>query len=442
MISWETLIEKKGWKQPFFTIWTGQAFSLLGSSLVQFALVWWLTVKTGSATILATVTLVALLPQILLSPIAGALVDRWNRRIVMIVADSIVALATLVLVILFASGAIQVWHLYVAMLVRSAGGAFQWPALQASTSLMVPKEQLSRISGMNQTLYGAMNIISPPLGALLISALSMHEILAIDIGTAFLAVLPLLFIGIPQPVRAVIQPIGQPAKPTVWQDFKVGLRYVASWPGLLLVLGMATIINFLLNPASSLMPLLVTKYFNGTALHLGMIDSAFGIGAVAGGLLLSAWGGFKKRIFTSLAGLLGMAVGISLVGLAPANLFFMAVIGMGLGGLMNPIVNGPLMAIIQATVAPEYQGRVLSLIGSAASLMSPLSLAVAGPLADVLGIRFWYLTAGVVTFAMGAAGFFIPALINLESGRPQTSDQKELLAAQNESVTFAEVKID
>jgi DHA3 family macrolide efflux protein-like MFS transporter len=162
------------WARRFFTIWTGQAFSLFGSQLVQFALVWWLTISTGSATVLATATLMAMLPQVLFSPFTGALVDRWNRRAIMLAADSVIALATLLLAALFASGAIQVWRLYAIMFIRSVGGAFHWPAMQASTTLMVPKDQLTRVAGMNQTLYGVMGIVAPPIGALLVSALPMN----------------------------------------------------------------------------------------------------------------------------------------------------------------------------------------------------------------------------------------------------------------------------
>jgi DHA3 family macrolide efflux protein-like MFS transporter len=185
------------WAGRFFTIWIGQAFSLFGSSIVQFALVWWLTQKTGSATVLATATLVALLPQILLGPFAGTLVDRWNRRIIMIVADASIALVTAALVYLFATDQIQVWHIYAAAMIRSLGAAFHQPAMASSTSLMVPNKHLARVAGANQTLQGLINIIAPPLGALLLELYSTQAVLMIDIVTAAIAILPLLFIPIP-----------------------------------------------------------------------------------------------------------------------------------------------------------------------------------------------------------------------------------------------------
>ena len=150
------------WAARFFTIWICQAFSLVGSSLVQFALIWWLTQKTGSATILATVSLVALLPQIVLGPFVGALVDCWNRRLIMIVADSAIALATAILMILFATGRIEVWHIYAVSLVRSLGGAFHHPAMTSSTTLMVPNKHLTRVAGANQLLQGLVSIFAPP----------------------------------------------------------------------------------------------------------------------------------------------------------------------------------------------------------------------------------------------------------------------------------------
>jgi DHA3 family macrolide efflux protein-like MFS transporter len=407
------------WKVPFFAIWTGQAFSLLGSMLVQFALVWWLTQQTGSATVLAMATLVALLPGIIIGPFAGALVDRWNRRTVMMVADSSIAVATLLLAYIYWRGAMQPWHVYAIMLFRSFAGTFHWPAMQASTSLMVPKAQLARIAGLNQALNGAMNIISPPLGALLISAFPLYGVLAVDVVTALLAVVPLGFVAVPQPEQSPSpEPVGVRS---LWRDVREGFRYIWGWKGLFLVMMMATVLNLLLNPAFSLMPILITQHFQLGALQLGWMDSAWGIGVIAGGLALSAWGGFKRRIFTTMLGVVGMGVGTLLIGFSPANAFGLALGGMALTGLLNPIANGPLHAIVQDLVAPEMQARVFTVIQSLAMLMSPLGLAVAGPLADAFGVQTWFIIGGLSCLAIGIGGFFVPAIVHLEDdhGRPQ-----------------------
>lgn len=425
-------MEAQKWAGRFFSIWLGQALSLVGSSVAQFALVWWVTTLTGSATVLATATMVAVLPGVLLGPIAGAYVDRWNRRMVLIVADGVVAAAALALAYLFWSGSMQVWHLYVVMAVRAIGGSFHWPAMQASTTLMVPQKHLSRIAGLNQTLNGVMSIAGPPLGALLLAMMPLYGIMLIDVGTAALAILPLLFVQIPQPERSarVVADAVEGKKRSIWTDVAEGLRYVWSWPGLFMILIAAMIINFVMAPASSLMPLLVTKHFGGDALQLGTLESAWGMGVIAGGLFLSAWGGFRRRIYTTLVGVVLMGAGIIVTGMAPSTMFWLAVVGNAIAGFMNPITNGPLFAVLQATVAPDYQGRVFTVVNSLASAMMPLSLAVAGPLADWLGIRAWYVIGGLSCVAMGVVARFVPAIVNLEENhRGQRAVEQALVPA-------------
>ncbi|MEJ2207959.1 MAG: MFS transporter [Anaerolineae bacterium] len=403
--------QEQRWQIPFFAIWIGQAFSLIGSEVAGFALVWWLTKTTGSATVLTMSTMAAILPGVVLGPFVGALVDRWSRKRVMLAADGFVALVAVWLVYLFWSGSMQVWHLYVALAARSLGEAFHWPAMQASTSLMVPEKHLSRVAGLNQSIRGGLNVVAPPLGALLLELLPLHGIMGIDVVTAGLAMTTLLFVTIPQPQRADAE-AGQ--MPSVWGDVRAGLRYVRGWPGLMAILGMAMIINFVVNPSFSLMPLLVTDHFQGGALQLGWLQSAWGVGVVAGGLLLSVWGGFRRRIYTSLLGMVIAGVGIAAVGLVPGSGFVWAVSALFVAGAMNPLINGPLFAILQATVAPEMQGRIFTLVSSFATAMMPLSLAIAGPLADAVGVRPWYVVGGIVFSLVGVVGFFIPAIVKVE----------------------------
>jgi DHA3 family macrolide efflux protein-like MFS transporter len=402
-------VEKPESMRDFWVVFTGQAFSLLGSRLVQFSIVWWLTSTTGSASVLAFTSIMALLPQVLISPFAGALIDRWDRRKVMMAVDTVNALAVVMLAVLFAGGSVQFWHIYALMFVRAVGGAFQWPAMQASTSLMVPREQLSRVAGLNQALMGLSAIVAPPLGALLIDVLPMESILAIDVGTAMLAIALLMFIRIPQPEN------GDSGKSSggfsrVLEDMREGFRFVAGWKGLLIIMGIAMIFNLLTVPAMSLTPILVTDHFAGGSKEYALLEAAIGIGMVAGGLLLGAWGGFKT-------GAIVMGIGVGLVGLAPGNLFPMALGGMALAGLMNPIVNGSMFALLQDKVPPEMQGRVFTLMMSSTAAMAPLGLAVAGPFAEVIGIQAWFVAGGVVIILMSAAAFFVPSVRKLERAR-------------------------
>lgn len=314
----------QNWARRFFTVWTGQAFSLFGSALVQFALIWWLTQKSGSATVLAIATLVGMLPQILLGPFAGALVDRWNRRLIMIIADATIALFSLLLVYLFATDTVQIWHIYAIMAIRAFGGAFHFPAMAASTPLMVPDSQLTRVNGINQTLEGINRLVAPTMGALLISLLPTQSILLIDVGTAILAIFPLLFISVPQPERH--EKLGPKEKSSLLQDVREALVYVRSWPGLVAIIFIAFFLNFVLAPTASLLPLLITKHFSRGAIELGLINSVEGFGIIAGGIILGVWGGFKKKMVTSMIGIIGLGIGVMLIGLAPASFFIVAII--------------------------------------------------------------------------------------------------------------------
>jgi len=403
------MIETNRWQARFFTIWGAQAISMLGTSLVQFAIVWWLTDTTGSATTLALATLATMLPNVLLGPLAGALVDRWNRRAVMIVADAVAALGVLVLAMLFAAGGVALWHVYAVLLLRATMQAFQFPAMQASTSLMVPQEQLTRVAGMNQMIQGLTMIAAPPLGALLLSVGTVQNILLIDIATAAIGILPLLLFRIPQP-RAT-QPDGGTS---VVAEMRAGLGYVLRWPGLLILLGMAAAINLLVAPAMALQPILVTRHFGGGVIDLALVESAFGMGIIVGGVLLGVWGGFKRRIVTSLMGVGGIGAGLLAVGLMPAGALWGGAAAIGLVGVMVVLANGPLMAVMQATVAPEMQGRVFTLVGSVSGAMAPVGLLLAGPAADRLGVQAGYMAGGAICVLMAIVAARTPAVITLE----------------------------
>lgn len=401
-----------GWKLPFFTIWTGQAFSLLGSSLVGFALIWWMTDTTGSATVLATAAIIEFLPRVFVGPFAGALVDRWNRRLVMLAADSITALATAGLIYLVWAGNLQIWHIYALMLVRSTAGAFHMPAMFSSTSLMVPEDQLTRVQGLNQLLQGLMNIAAPLLGAFLIAFIPFHSVLAVDLLTAALAILPLLFINIPEPKREAALEQG---KTSVWKDTKTGFRYVWEWAGLRNIIFIAVSVNLVTIPAITLMPLLVKNEFSGGALEIASMQSALSVGFLVGGVLLTVWGGFKRKILTASMGMFGTAIGLLIVGLAHTVAFQMAMAGIFIVGLMNVLMNGPAFALLQTVVDEDMQGRVMSLVLSLANAMTPIGLLFAGPLADRTGVNVMFIFASLVFVICGAFTLVNPAIRNIET---------------------------
>jgi DHA3 family macrolide efflux protein-like MFS transporter len=399
----------RNWAVRFIPLWVGQALSLLGSQLVQFAIIWYLTQKTNSATTLAIASMMGLLPQVLLSPFIGTWVDRGNRRLILITADATVALATLVLALLFALGLIQVWQIYLALFVRAVAGGFHQSAFGASIVLLVPEEQLARVQGFNQALYGALNIISAPLGAFLLSVVPMQGILGIDVGTALLAVSILLFIQIPQPESH------PPIPGTFWQDFAAGFRYIITWRGLVILLGLVMVINFFFTASEALTPLLITKHFRGDAGQLGWWLSSFAVGTVLGGLILGAWGGFKRKIVTAQLGLILTGLSATVVGIVPPDLFWAGLAANTAMGLFLPIINGSFGATLQAAIAPEMQGRVFAFILSAAMLVSPIALLIAGPFADAFGIQPWFLIAGISCTLMGLLGFLSSDVMTMEN---------------------------
>lgn len=396
---------------PFSIIWTAQAFSLLGSALVQFTLVWWLTEKTGSATVLALSSAMALLPQVFIGPFAGPLVDRWDRRVVMQVADGFITLATGLLIVMFALDMAQIWHVYIVMFARSVGTAFHWPAMQVATSLLVPKQHLSRVAGLNQSLEGLARILMPPLGALLLQWMPLEGVLAIDVATAFFAIVLLFFVRIP---RVNEKTAKQASQESLFTELKAGLQFVKSLPGLRILILLGPLFSLLMFPALSFQPLLVTLHFQAGALELAALQSSFGFGIVAGGLTLSIWGGFEQRSITGFLGLVLRGIGLSIVGMASANDFWLAVGAIFLTGFMTPIVTGSLFSVMQASIPTEIQGRVFTLMRSGFTAAPLIGLLIAGPLAEIWGVRPWFVIAGTVMAFVGVGAFFIPQIKEFE----------------------------
>lgn len=407
-----------GWKKRFFTIWGGQAASLFGSQLIQFALVWWLTMETGSAAVLATAAAMAYIPHILLGPVSGAIVDRWPRKRVMIIADSGIAFATLALIVLFALSIVEPWHIFALLAVRSAGGSFHWPAMTAATSMMVPEEHLSRVGGLNQALQGLSGIVAPPVGAVLIAFLPMQGVLSIDIITAIIAIIPLLVLHIPEPAK------GESKKGVraTYDDMKEGFRFLRHWPGALAVIGIVVMLNFVFAPVDALLPLLVTERFGGDAVDFATISAVVCAGILVGGLILAVWGGTKRRIVTALIGLLISGASVLAMGLCPPDGFVFATAAIFVAGLVISIANGSFSAIMQAAIPKAMQGRVFALTSSAAMSAAPLGLIVGAPISDAFGVHSMYVVSGIAMIALCAFALAMPSVLRFEEhGRTEAS---------------------
>ncbi len=401
----------KQFTENFWLLWGSQAVSLAGSFAVQFAIIWWLTSTTGSAGILASAALVGLLPQVLLGPFFGALVDRWNRKRIMLMADSAIALASAWLAWMFYIDAASIVHVFIALGVRGIGGAFHSPAMLASTSLMVPEEHYVRVQGLNQALQNGSPLLAAPLGALLVSWLPMSLIMMIDVGTALIAVIPLLFVRVPQPQAGP----DTSESSSVLADVAEGIRYLRRHrEQLYLVLG-ATLANFFVVPAFVLLPLFVIQELGGGAYYLSVMQLVFAVGGVVGGTLLASWGGFKRHVYTVLLGFAFIGAATLLIGVSPANSQWLPAMSMFFVGAAAAMINGAIMAILQSQVDANYQGRLFTLLGSIAGAITPLSLLMAAPVAELFGIRFWYVAGGACCLLLSAAATFIPAITGIEA---------------------------
>jgi DHA3 family macrolide efflux protein-like MFS transporter len=286
--------------------------------------------------------------------------------------------------------------------------------MTASTTLMVPEKYYTRIQGLNQSVQGVLAIVAAPLGALLLTVFSMTGVMMVDVGTALLAILPLAAIRVPQPPRSAAASEGS----SVWAETVAGFRYLMSRRGHRTLVAMSALINAFVVPAFALLPLLVLERLNGGAVQFGWLSSSLGVGLIVGGVGLSAWGGFRKRIVTAMTGMIALGLAVTAVGITPASSFAWALISMSCVGIIVPLVNGPVHAIFQATIAPDYQGRAFTLIASLATGAAPLGLIVAAPVAELLDVGAWYLAGGVACVAMGIAGLLAPSLRAIEDTAP------------------------
>ena len=354
------------------------------------------------------------LPMVVLGPFVGPFVDRWNRKLIMIFADLFTMLLTLVLVILFLTDTIQVWHIYVVMVGRAIGNTFQWPAVGASIPMIVPEEHLTRANGLNMMLQGIINIVGPPVGAFLMEALPMQGVLSVDIITAVIAVGCLLPLVIPQPQRTTLS-----EKPNVLRDMMQGFRYIVSWRGILILFILFSIFNFFGSPIVALMPIYVTKQLAGEVWLYGWMGTCIGIGTMAGGLLLGVWGGFKRRIITCFTGIIIECIAVIVMGFLTPSFYAVALAMMFLIGAGSAMVNAPIGAILQSSVAKDVQGRVFALLNSISAAMMPLGLAVTGPVADAIGVNTVFFIAGGVILALTFGSFFSRDLMNVEKQKAE-----------------------
>lgn len=361
--------------RTFIIIWLGQLISMIGSGLIGFALSVWVFDQTGQATPFALTALFSILPRILLSPIGGAVSDRWNRKAIILISDTLAGLATLAAAFLLLTGRMEIWMIYVISALEASFGAFQQPAYSASIVMLVPKEQLTRANSMLQMGEAIQSIVTPVLAGALVTTVGMQGIIIIDITTYLLALVTVISVRIPQPERKQETDKNN----SVFKDVAFGWHYLAERKGLFGLLLYFASVNFFLNLSAVMLGPLILSFGNATS--LGIAQTVMGVGMLAGSLIMSVWGGPKNGKIKAVIGFIVLsATGIMVAGLRPSVIYVSA--GLFLLMFFLPFGSGPSAAIFAAKVAPDVQGRVFATRSMISQSMMPLAFLLSGILAD------------------------------------------------------------
>lgn len=413
------------WLRTFLIVFIGQAFSLLGSSAINFALVWWLTAETGSATVLAYASIAALLPQALLGPIAGPFVDRWDRRLTIIGADVFIAATSLVLAAAFAAGEPSVAFVIAVIAARSVGAAFHTPASQAAVPMYVPADQLMRVAGWNFFLGSGIAMAAPVLGAFLMGVAPMQAVIAVDVVGAAVAVVLLMLVRIPHPERAESDVAGS----GFVAEFVTGWRELVKNQGLVDLTLVLVVVTLLYMPINALFPLMTKAHFGGGAIHASVVELAFGAGMLAGSLAIGILSARFSGVRLISAGLLLIGAMIGVAGLLPSSAFWaFAVLSIGMG-FSAPLFGAPITAMFQTLIDPSKLGRVMSLYMTMSMLVAPVGLLFAGPLAEQTGVASWFAVTGVLIVACAFVAYALPAVRGLDAVMADAASASEGLPA-------------
>ena len=403
-------MEKRSWKRTFFTIQSGQAISLITSSALQMALIFYLTEKTNSSMTLALATLVGFLPQGVLGLFIGGWIDRHSRKRIMIGADLFIAAVSALLAVISAFLDPPVWVVLAILFLRSIGSAFHTPSINAVTPLIVPTDKLAKCTGYSQSLQSVSSIVSPALGALLYAQCTLTEIIALDVVGAVIASIAVMLVKIPN-----IDVANIPQSEGVLAGAKEAYRILAQQKGLLTLLWMGALYMFAYMPINALFPLISMNHFGGTTWHVAMSESVFAAGMLLGGIVLGVWGGFQRKTTTVLLSIAVMGIALLIAGILPASGFIAFVVCCAIMGFSAPFY-GVQTAIYQEMVSPEYLGRVFSLSLSTMSLAMPLGLIAAGCFADMTGVETWFAISGIFIAGIAVVGAVLPSIKELYGG--------------------------
>lgn len=393
-------MKKQTWKQSIIRFLSAQTISLFGSSLVQYAIVWYITLTTSSGKMLTISTLCAFLPQIIISLFAGVWIDHYHRQTIIMLSDAMIAIATLLLAITFFAGYQNIWFLFLVLVIRSFGTGIQTPAVNAIIPQIVPIESLMKINSINSTLSSCMMFLSPAISGALLSFTRIEVIMLIDVITAIIG------ISITATVK-IFYEIKTEKKTDTISDIKASLTYLQQKRSLLYMIIFQFIILFLISPSAFLTPLMVSRTFGLEVWRLTVSEMTYSLGMVLGGIIMTSWGGFHNKMLTTLFA--SICYGTLMIGLGIAPIFVIYLLCNTLIGITSPCYNTPITVTVQTAVEPQMQGRIFSLMQISSSCALPLGMMLFGPLGDLFHVQFLLISAGslviIVTMFIYFKGF-------------------------------------
>lgn len=386
---------KSTWRKNIILFILSQTLSLLGSSLVQYAIMWYITLSTKSGVMMTISIIFGFLPTFFLSPFAGVWADRYNRKMLIILADSFIAATTLVMAVLFLMGYDSIKLLFIMSAFRAIGSGIQTPAIGAIIPQIVPEDQLTKVNGINGSIQAMVMLISPMLSGALLTLATIEAIFFIDVITAAIAVMVLLFY-LKVPAHAKAQ---NPQKFSYFKDMHEGIIYIREHTYVRKFFIFCAFFFFLVSPAAFLTPLQVTRSFGGDVWRLTAIEITFSLGMMLGGLIIASWGGFSNKIYTMT--LSSFTIGICTVALGIVPNFWLYLLFMVITGISIPLFNTPSTVLLQEKVEPDFLGRVFGVLGMISSSMMPIGMLVFGPMADTVRIEGLLIGTGLLLFIQG-----------------------------------------
>lgn len=403
------------WKRNIALFLGGQTISLFGSALVQYAIMWYITLTTQSGVMMTVAIICGFVPTFVLSPFAGIWADRYNRKLLIMLADGMIAFVTLVLAILFSLGYDQLWLLFVLSAVRALGTSIQTPAVGAILPQIVPEEMLTKVNGLNGSLQALIMLLAPMASAALLTTADLESIFLIDVATAVIAIAILLFfLRIPLHAKAAAK-----EKVGYLEDMRQGFGYIRTHRFLRPFFTFCACFFVLAAPAAFMTPLQVTRSFGDDVWRLTAIEITFSIGMMIGGALIAKWGGFANKIHTMTLACMGFGIGTLALGVVPV--FWIYLIVMTMVGAMMPLFNTPSTVMLQEKVEGDYLGRVFGILTMISSVMMPMGMLVFGPIADVIPIEWLLIGTGALMFVQ--AFFLMGNKALVEAGKPAAPQQ-------------------